>query len=354
MIRITMLSRADTVKGQGVGSAYDELVKMLKERFSSEFHIEINTTSKADVSHYHTINPEFYLSTFSKKSRGVRVGYVHFLPETLKGSIDLFPPFQKVFNWYVMSFYRRMDLLVVVNPSFIPELVAAGIPEDKICYIPNFVSREDFYPQAPTEKVATRQRLGFSQDDFIVLGVGQVQKRKGVDDFIQLAKENPDLQFVWAGGFSFGKLTDGYDEYREVYENPPANLTFTGILDRSELVDYYNMVDVFLLPSYNELFPMSILEAFSCHTPVMVRNLELYESVISGYYLGTEDRVEMGAKLRELAADPSQLAHYADLSAKAAEHYSEDNVAKIWYRFYTDLAQGKQLELAPDSREVQP
>ncbi len=76
MIRITMLSRADTVKGQGVGSAYDELVKMLKERFSSEFHIEINTTSKADVSHYHTINPEFYLSTFSKKA--VEFGWAMF------------------------------------------------------------------------------------------------------------------------------------------------------------------------------------------------------------------------------------------------------------------------------------
>ena len=354
MIRITMLSRADTVKGQGVGSAYDELVRMLQDRFADEFHIEINTTSKADISHYHTINPEFYLSTFSKKSRGVRVGYVHFLPETLKGSIDLFPPFQKIFNWYVMSFYRRMDLLVVVNPSFIPELVAAGIPEEKICYIPNFVSTEDFYPQNETEKQAIRSKLGFGKDDFVILGVGQVQKRKGIDDFIQLAKDNPDLKFVWAGGFSFGKLTDGYEAYREVYENPPENLTFTGILDRNELVSYYNMADIFLLPSYNELFPMSILEAFSCHTPVMVRNLDLYESVISGYYLGTDDRDEMEEKLRELAQDPSQLQVYAALSAKAAQHYSEDNVAKIWHRFYTDLAKGKALKLSSDSREVQP
>lgn len=354
MISITMLSRADTVKGQGVGSAYNELVRMLQERFSDEFKIEINSAKKADVSHYHTINPEFYLSTLTPKSRGVKVGYVHFLPETLKGSIDLFRPFQKVFDWYVMSFYKRMDILVVVNPSFIPELVAAGIPEEKVCYIPNFVSTEDFYPQTAAEKKEKRQELGYASDDFIVLGVGQIQKRKGLDDFIQLAKDHPEMQYIWVGGFSFGKITDGYEDYQEVYENPPANLRFTGIIDRNQLVDYYNMADVFLLPSYNELFPMSILESFSCHTPVLVRNLDLYESVISGYYMGADDRQQMSEKLTALRQDPRQLDEYAQLSAKAALHYSEDNVAKIWHRFYTDLAAGHKLTLDPDNREVQP
>lgn len=354
MIRITMLSRADTVKGQGVGSAYNELLRMLQERFSDEFHIEINSAKKADISHYHTINPEFYLSALTPKSRGVRVGYVHFLPETLKGSIELFWPIQKIFDWYVMSFYKRMDVLVVVNPSFIPQLTAAGIPEEKVCYIPNFVSTTDFYPKSVVDKQMDRERLGFSQDDFVVLGVGQIQKRKGVDDFIQLAKDNPHIRFVWAGGFSFGKITDGYDDYKEVYENPPANLMFTGIVDREELVDYYNAADVFLLPSYNELFPMSILEAFSCQTPVMLRELDLYESVISGYYIGTKDRKEMSEKLNQLAQDPAQLTHFSELSAEAAQHYSEDNVAKIWHRFYTELAAGRKPELNPANREVRP
>lgn len=60
------------------------------------------------------------------------VGYVHFLPETLEGSIHLAKPIQKIFNWYVLSFYRRMDKLVVVNPSFTPKLIKAGIPEKKL------------------------------------------------------------------------------------------------------------------------------------------------------------------------------------------------------------------------------
>ncbi|MGL5684199.1 MAG: glycosyltransferase, partial [Vagococcus fluvialis] len=37
MLKINMFSSADKVKGQGVGSAYNELIKMLKEKFPDEF-----------------------------------------------------------------------------------------------------------------------------------------------------------------------------------------------------------------------------------------------------------------------------------------------------------------------------
>ena len=60
----------------------------------------------------------------------MRVGYVHFLPETLKGSIKLFRPIQAIVNWYVTSFYKRMDKLVVVNPSFIEDLVRFGLDRE--------------------------------------------------------------------------------------------------------------------------------------------------------------------------------------------------------------------------------
>lgn len=66
MLKINMFSTADKVKGQGVGSAYLELVRMLKDHFPDDFKIKINSYAPADISHYHTINPSFYLSTFSK------------------------------------------------------------------------------------------------------------------------------------------------------------------------------------------------------------------------------------------------------------------------------------------------
>ncbi|WP_288528518.1 glycosyltransferase family 4 protein [uncultured Secundilactobacillus sp.] len=336
MLKINMFSGADKVKGQGVGSVYDELLKLLKTRATDTLDITVNRYSRVDVSHYHTINFPFFLSTFMT-NRGRKIGYVHFLPETLEGSLKLPKLVKSVFYWYVIAFYKRMDHLVVVNPSFIPKLEAYGIPKDKITYIPNFVSADTFYPVTPEKKGALRQQYGF-KDQFTVLGSGQVQVRKGVPDFIELAKQHPEMHFVWTGGFSFGRMTDGYEELKKVVANPPENLSFPGIVDRNRLVDYYNMADLFLLPSYNELFPMSVLEAFSTHTPVMLRDLTLYQTILRGDYLAAADVTEMDHQLTRLAQDPTAIEGLKQKATDAADYYSEDRLVEVWKDFYAEQA----------------
>lgn len=337
MLKITMYSSADKVKGQGVGSAYVELVRMLRARFQGEFDIAINQYRESDISHYHTIDPKFYLSTFSKK-RGRKIGYVHFLPETLDESLTIPQPFRSIFYHYVIVFYKRMDHLVVVNPSFIPKLEAYGIPGSKITYIPNFVDSDRFYEMSSQERINLRQKFHLKRDDFVVLGSGQIQERKGVPDFIKLARQNPDIQFIWAGGFSFGRMTDGYKQLKRVVDNPPANLLFTGIVSRDEIAQLNNVADLFLLPSYNELFPMSVLEAFSCGTPVMLRDLDLYHSIIDGYYQPAMDVDAMQRELVRLRHDPERLLMLKKLAHEAAHRYSKDHLAQIWHRFYLEQA----------------
>ena len=50
------------------------------------------------------------------------------------------------------------------------------------------------------------------------MGAGQVQTRKGVMDFVEVAKKMPDVKFVWAGGFSFGAITDGHEELKKIMD----------------------------------------------------------------------------------------------------------------------------------------
>lgn len=343
MIRINMFSQADSVKGQGVGSAYNELTALLRTRLVDKFYVTVNKYGKSDLTHYHTINPTFYANSFSP-ARGRKIGYVHFLPETLEGSIKL-PGFaKKIFYSYVINFYKRMDQIVVVNPIFIDKLVKYGISRDKVKYIPNFVSKSEFYPESQARKNAFRNKLGIPLNKAVVFGDGQVQERKGVDDFAKMAMANPHIQFIWAGGFSFGKITDGYDHFKQLVDNPPHNLKFTGIVDRKKLVDYLNIADLFLLPSYDELFPMSVLEAFSCGTPVLLRNLDLYKAIIGGYYMSGNNFQEMNTQLRKAFDDKSILNKYSSLSNLASEKYSEDNLAKIWDDFYHEQYElGKKL-----------
>lgn len=338
MIKIHMFSSATKVAGQGVGSVYTELISLLRRYFPDDFDIRINDYGRSDISHYHTIDPQFYASTFSKR-RGRKIGYVHFLPDTLESSLTLPRVAQSVLNKYVISFYKRMDQIVVVNPNFIPKLAQYGINPDHVVYIPNFVSQQTFHEDDAATKADIRQRLGIAPDAFVVFGAGQVQERKGVDDFLTLARRHPELTFIWAGGFSFGKITNGYNHLKEAVDNPPANVTFTGIIPRPTMVDYYNTADLFLLPSFEELFPMAVLEAFATGTPVMVRDLELYDQIIRPYAMLAKDVDAMDEQIQRVVDDRSIWRHYQDLSHAAAAEYSEDRLARTWHDFYTAQAQ---------------
>ena len=64
MLKINMFSKADSVKGQGVGSAYNELMNLLATRLKDDFQVTVNRYGRVDLTHYHTINPTYYLSTF--------------------------------------------------------------------------------------------------------------------------------------------------------------------------------------------------------------------------------------------------------------------------------------------------
>jgi len=338
MIKITMFSAAETVPGQGVGSAYRELVNLLQSKFPNELDLQFNTLKKADISHYHTINLKYFFSTFLPK-RGRKLGYVHFIPETLEDSINLPGPIKRIFYWYVMTFYKRMDHLVVVNPTFIDKLVDLGVKRERVTYIPNFVAKETFYPMSAEEKTAVREKLDIPQDAFVILGVGQVQERKGIWDFIALAEANPNWHFIWAGGFSFGAMTAGYEDLKKVVDNPPANLHFPGIVDRSLMNEYYNAANVFLLPSFTELFPMSALEAFSTGTPTVLRDIELYRAILDGYYVPADGREGMQEALQRLSEDDEFAAKLSEEALAASNRYSEANVADIWLKFYEEQKQ---------------
>lgn len=337
-LRINMLSSSEKVAGQGVSGAYRELVSLLHRDAKDQLIVTENLPVEADVTHFHTIDFPYYLSTFQKKRSGRKIGYVHFLPDTLEGSLKI-PFFLKgIVKRYVFSFYNRMEHLVVVNPMFIEDLVAAGIPREKVTYIPNFVNKEKWHP-LPAEQVAQlRKEMDLAEDQFVVIGAGQVQKRKGIDDFIRLAEELPEITFIWAGGFSFGGMTDGYERYKKIMDNPPENLIFPGIVSPERMRELYALADLFLLPSYNELFPMTILEAASCEAPIMLRDLDLYKVILEGDYRATSDVSEMREAILEYKENPEALKELKEKAKRISKQYSEERLLGIWLKFYREQA----------------
>ena len=336
-VSINMLSKADMTKGHGVLSAYEEQVGLLKHNLQDKYSIYEDKMMFANITHYHTINLEYFLSIPFVSFSGATVGYVHFTPETVEKSLKLPKLFRKVFYSYMIEFYKQMDFLVTVNPYFIDILEQYGIPRDKVTYIPNFVSDEAFFPLEDEQKKLIRQQYGIPKDQFVVMCAGQLQTRKGIFDFVEIAKRMPDIQFIWAGGFSFGKMSEGYKEIQQIYENPPENIKFLGIVDRDYMNDLYNMSDVMFLPSFEELFPMTILEAMNCRTPILLRDLDIYPAILFDFYLKGSDNDTFIALLSKLRSDKDFYENACQMAWRGHMFYSEENVSKMWDAFYNKV-----------------
>ena len=333
-----MRSAAHTVKGQGVGACYEEQVNLVKTGLSSEFEVSENKRGKFDIVHYHTINLSYFIEHFFANKQTIGIGYVHFLPDTLETSIQLPKFLKKIFYRYVLTFYNSMDYLVTVNPYVIKKVQDLGITKPKVSCIPNFVSSKSFYPMSMNSIMEKKKEWGIATDKFVVLGVGQLQRRKGIFDFIETAKKLPNIEFLWAGGFSFGKISDGYDQIKKLIDHPPQNVTFLNIIDRSDMPTLYNMCDIMFLPSFEELFPMAILEALCCKKPVLLRDVPLYQDILFDYYLKGNSVEEFVKVLSEVKKDEELYLQWCEKSWKCHHFYLEESALKQWESFYMRAA----------------
>ena len=333
-IKINMYAKGLNIKGQGVGSATIEQMEMVKN--IKDFDVTINKAFKRkyDIRHYDTIIISHFFK-FSKK--GINVCDVHFIPEKDDGSLKM-PRFMfGPYRHYTLKFYRKVDEIIVVNPYFIDDLIKIGIPKERITYIPNVVSKSRFYKLDDDRREQVRKEYGIESNEFIVLGVGQTQTRKGILDFVKICENNPDMKFLWAGGFTFGKITAGYEEISKVMKNPPKNMRFLGIIDREKMNDLYNACDVLFLPSYQELFPMTLLECINCDKPFLVRDLELYDRIFTKEYIKGTNNQEFESILKKLKEDSNFYQKATNISLELAKFYSVENVTKLWSEYYNRI-----------------
>lgn len=335
-ITIRMSYIGDNIEGQGVGSATKEQIDLIKTKCCDHFNVRENK-GKYDIFHIHTINPRNYFG--AKYGKKPVITHVHFLPETFQGSIKVPRLLMGIFNKYFLKIYKKSDYLVVVNPTFIKDLERYGAKKERIKYIPNFVSEKNFYKQEKEKRNETRKQYNLKEDDFVVFGVGQVQTRKGVMDFIEIAKRMPHIKFVWAGGFTFGVISDGYKELKKAVEEIPENMLFTNIIPREKMNDMYNMADVLFMPSYNELFPMAILESCSAGTPLLLRDLELYENILFDSYVKGSDNDEFVKHIEALSLKKEKYDDALKHALKIKNYYSRENIKKEWTKFYNEVYQ---------------
>ncbi len=139
--------------------------------------------------------------------------------------------------------------------------------------IPTNLFTEYFHPDRSCRK-SFRQKYGLDQDDKVVISAGHYIKRKGLPEFVTLARRLPDVQFFWFGSTSLELVPH---QIREAVENAPSNVHFPGYVERDEMREAYCGCDLFCFMSHEETEGIVVLETLACGTPTVVRNIQVYD-----------------------------------------------------------------------------
>ncbi|MDD1674498.1 MAG: glycosyltransferase family 4 protein [Methanomicrobiales archaeon] len=269
-----------------------------------------------DIVHYHTFGP---LSLLNRKySNGVKVLTAHSTPRINEGNLA----FSRKINAYYPRIYRRFDHIVTISSPCQREIEML-VPEVPTTLIPNGIDRE-FFRHDQGRRNAFRERYGIEEGEQVVLTVAQQTPRKGIYDFIELARSQPDKRWVWVGGFPYGVLSKDYIHIEQVKRQCGNNVIFTGIVP--DIVEAYCGADIFFMPSYAETFGLAILEALSCGLPVVARGIPEFREIFSGAVMFFDtvaeaaDLVADSATLRRSAARSRTFSAQYDIGAVARQH----------------------------------
>ena len=101
----------------------------------------------------------------------------------------------------------------------------------------------------------------------------------------------------------------------------------------------YNMSDMLFMPSYNELFPMAILETMNVEKPMLLRDLDIYKDILKDYYLRGSTNEEFDNVIKELSSNSKYYKDASLTSKKGGEFYSKDHVLKQRKVFYKNIYQ---------------
>jgi 1,2-diacylglycerol 3-alpha-glucosyltransferase len=124
----------------------------------------------------------------------------------------------------------------------------------------------------PEDKVVNVQFPFDIEGKIIIATVARMTKKKGVQNIVELApsllEKHKNLLFLMIGN---GPLKKNLE--KTVEENGLSkNFYFTGEVSRDEVLGYLEKADIFALPSIDEAFGISILEAISKEVPVVAMN----------------------------------------------------------------------------------
>lgn len=322
ILRVGIFSESGfTIDGHGVHTAFLECQEILDRMIGVDrvnpWHLE-----RSDLLHVHSAGP--IALGLLLHHPGPRVVTAHLTASSFIGSVAFAEHFVGAIDRYLSYFYNQADLILAVSA------IAAGYLHDikvnrPIQILPNAIDC-DKISRIRENRDKIRRKFGLAPDRPVILGVGQMQPRKGIDEFLETARSLPCADFVWVGGFLFGPLSAERSRLEEFLSSAPANLTFTGRKPRAVVLEYCAAADIFISSSRQETFGLAVLEAAAAGLPLVLCDIMPYRSIFDNSYLPVKDD-DYSKVVASLLEDLEMRKTYGERSKQVARRYDSTTVA---------------------------
>lgn len=320
----------------GLGKAIKHQMKAL-----DSVGIKYTTNSKEDydILHINTYFPKSYFLAKKAKKNGKKIVYhAHSTEEDYKNGFIFAKQTSKLFKKWLIKCYSLGD--VIVTPTIYSKKLLQGykgLENKKIYDVSNGIEL-DFFKKDEKLGEEFRKKYGYTKDDKVIFGIGLYIERKGIVDFVELARRLPQYKFIW---FGYSPLLAATKPVKKAVHTKLDNLTFAGYVDQEMIKAAMSGGDLFLFPTLEETEGIPIIEACACKCNAIIRDIPIFEDwLIDGKNVYKAKLVDDFENKIKLFFD-GKLPSLTDNAYEIAKKRSIKTVGKKLEKIYKEVEHSK-------------
>jgi glycosyltransferase involved in cell wall biosynthesis len=236
--------------------------------------------------------------------------------------------------------YRRCRLVHTVSDGLRQDLIAHGLPSEKMISILNGVDCQRFRPTC--DRSQAKQACDLPEDALVIGAVGRFIATKRypllIEAFESLAQDHPRLHLMILG--------DSGPERENVHQIARQSPVATRIHlkgHQAEPAPFYQAMDLLAMPSSHEGLANALLEAMASGVPALAHAAcgaaEVIDDGVSGFLAHIDSAADLAQKISSLIQVPGLLQQVSAKARQAAqEKFSLDSMVKNYLAAFHRVA----------------
>lgn len=240
--------------------------------------------------------------------------------------------------------YRNADKIIVISEDFKKNIMAKGVPEDKIVVVYNWVDEKAVHP-VPKEENPLFEEFGLSREKFTVVYAGNLGNAQNISIILDGAKELPDVQFAV---FGTGGLEDNVR--KRIKEEELSNVYLNPLQPYERVSAVYSLGDACVVSCKEGLggsaMPSKTWTIMSCGRPVIAsfdegELKEILEKNDCGVFTHAGNVQEFAKGVKSLA---SNLARCAEMGKNARQFILDNLTKEVGTQKYVEVIRSVVIE----------